>query len=48
MSQNEVTSIAQDIYGFMWFGTQGGLNRFDGYYFQQFKPSEQEEINRVC
>ncbi|TLX71258.1 response regulator [Labilibacter sediminis] len=39
LSQNEVTSIVQDKYGFMWFGTSGGLNRFDGYRFKQFKPS---------
>jgi signal transduction histidine kinase/DNA-binding response OmpR family regulator/streptogramin lyase len=39
LSQNEVTSIAQDNYGFMWFGTRGGLNRYDGYAFKQYKPS---------
>jgi len=38
LSQNEVTSIIQDKYGFMWFGTRGGLNRFDGYNFKRFKP----------
>ncbi len=24
----------------MWFGTRGGLNRYDGYTFKQFKPQE--------
>jgi len=38
LSQNEVTSITSDKYGFMWFGTRGGLNRYDGYKFKQFKP----------
>lgn len=38
LSQSEVTSIIQDKYGFMWMGTRGGLNRFNGYDFLQFKP----------
>lgn len=44
MSQSEVTSIVQDKYGFMWFGTRGGLNRFDGYEFVPYKP-EPHQIN---
>nr|WP_294903004.1 two-component regulator propeller domain-containing protein [uncultured Lacibacter sp.] len=28
---NEVTSVIQDKNGFMWFGTRGGLQCFDGY-----------------
>lgn len=28
---NEVTTIKQDKYGFLWFGTRGGLNKYDGY-----------------
>jgi len=38
LTQNEITAIVQDKYGFMWFGTRGGLNRFDGYEFLKFKP----------
>lgn len=38
LTQNEITAIVQDRYGFMWFGTRGGLNRFDGYEFLKFKP----------
>jgi two-component system sensor histidine kinase ChiS len=37
LSQSVVTSIYQDSQGFMWFGTQDGLNRYDGYEFEVYK-----------
>lgn len=37
LSHNTVNSILQDQFGFMWFGTKDGLNRFDGYSFKVFK-----------
>ncbi len=33
LSQSNVFCIVQDRRGFMWFGTEDGLNRFDGYEF---------------
>ncbi|MCU0224879.1 MAG: ATP-binding protein [Acidobacteria bacterium] len=36
LSQHFVTAIAQDRDGFLWFGTVGGLNRWNGYEFQSF------------
>ncbi len=37
LSQVSVSCILQDSLGFMWFGTQDGLNKFDGYKFTVFK-----------
>ena len=36
LSQTKVSQIVQDDQGFMWFGTQYGLNRYDGYNFKLF------------
>lgn len=36
LSHNEITAIAQDHDGFIWIGTRGGLNRYDGYDFKIF------------
>lgn len=37
LSQTTVSTILQDRYGFMWFGTQDGLNRYDGYNFVVYR-----------
>ena len=37
LSQNSIYSIFQDSKGFMWFCTQEGLNRYDGYSFNSIK-----------
>ena len=36
LSQTRVSQIVEDDQGFMWFGTQYGLNRYDGYSFKTF------------
>jgi signal transduction histidine kinase/ligand-binding sensor domain-containing protein len=36
ISSNTVTSVVQDFKGYLWFGTDEGLNRFDGYAFKQY------------
>ena len=37
LSQSIVNVIHQDQKGFMWFGTEDGLNKYDGYSFKVFK-----------
>ncbi len=36
LSQNDVQCIFQDRQGFIWVGTNDGLNKFDGYEFKTF------------
>jgi len=36
LSQTRVTQILQDDQGFIWFGTESGLRRYDGYRFREF------------
>jgi ligand-binding sensor domain-containing protein/signal transduction histidine kinase len=38
LSQNVVNCIMQDSQGFIWVGTQDGLNRYDGYRFKIYRP----------
>jgi signal transduction histidine kinase/ligand-binding sensor domain-containing protein/CheY-like chemotaxis protein/HPt (histidine-containing phosphotransfer) domain-containing protein len=37
LAQESVLAIVQDPDGFMWFGTQSGLSRYDGYRFTNFR-----------
>ncbi len=41
LSQNTVLSIHQDSQGFMWFGTEDGLNRFDGRSFRHYRNNQE-------
>jgi signal transduction histidine kinase/ligand-binding sensor domain-containing protein len=41
LSQTRVSNIVQDDGGFIWFGTQNGLNRFDGYKCKVFRHDPQ-------
>ena len=47
LSQSFVYSILQDQNGYMWFGTQEGLNRFDGFEFTVFShdPENPQSIS---
>ena len=39
LSENWIKCIYKDLKGFIWFGTNSGLNRFDGYKFELFQKS---------
>ncbi len=47
LPDNSVTSIVQDRYGIMWFGTYNGLIRYDGYNFKAFvhSPSDTNTVS---
>ena len=49
LSQTRVIQIVQDDQGFMWFGSQYGLNRYDGYKFKVFKhePGQTNSLSGV-
>ena len=47
LSQSNVLCILQDSRGFMWFGTQDGLNKYDGYEVKVFRrdPSNKNALS---
>jgi len=49
LSQTRAEKIVQDDQGFLWFGTQYGLDRYDGYEFKVFAhdPSNPDSLSGV-
>ena len=45
LSSNTVNAILKDKYGFMWFGTDDGLNKFDGQDFIIYRHSETDSAS---
>ena len=43
LSNNTVYDVLQDQTGFIWFATDDGLNRFDGYEFKVFRHDPENE-----
>jgi ligand-binding sensor domain-containing protein/signal transduction histidine kinase len=47
LSQSTVHSIIQDNHGFIWIGTEDGLDRFDGYNFIVYR-NDREDSNSIA
>lgn len=51
LADNAVNSICRDSYGFMWFATDNGLCRYDGFSFKHYYPvltgSYSNKINNI-
>ncbi len=45
LSASTVFCIYQDSRGYMWFGTEDGLNRFDGYDFQVYRTRTDDKTS---
>jgi len=45
MTNSSVRCISQDSYGYIWVGTEYGLNRFDGYRFQLYQHNSSDSTS---
>ncbi len=45
LSQSSIFAMMQDKYGYLWFCTQDGLNRFDGYQFTIFRNRPEDSLS---
>lgn len=43
LSHNTIHCLLQDQYGYIWIGTQNGLNKYDGYNFEVYRSNEESE-----
>ncbi len=43
LAHSEVWAIAQDPLGFLWFGTQNGLCKYDGYSFTTYRHNPNDD-----
>ncbi|WP_423146570.1 two-component regulator propeller domain-containing protein [Rubrolithibacter danxiaensis] len=43
LSQNSVSCILKDKWGYLWFGTQEGLNKYDGYKFTVYRHTRKNK-----
>src|ERR1035437_5474724 len=47
LSNNQIECIFKDSRGFMWFGTNFGLNRYDGYQVKVYKSIKNDSTSLI-
>ena len=47
LSNNQIESIFKDSRGFMWFGTNYGMNRYDGYKVKVYKSEKNDTTSLI-
>src|SRR5574339_565162 len=49
MYETNITSVIQDITGFLWFSTNSGIEKYDGYNFTPFinNPDDTNSIDNA-
>jgi ligand-binding sensor domain-containing protein len=45
LPENSVLCILQDHLGYMWFGTQNGLVKYDGYDMKVYQPDPDDSLS---
>ena len=45
LSDDRIHAICEDMSGFIWIGTENGLNRYDGYNFYQFFHDDSDSLS---
>lgn len=45
LSSGLITCICQDLYGYIWIGTEHGLNKFDGYRYTAYHHNKQDSTS---
>lgn len=45
VSSNRFQAICEDKYGFVWIGTENGLNRYDGYSFVSYFHNDKDSLS---
>ena len=45
LSSSKISCITQDSFGYLWVGTEYGLNKFDGYHFSTFLNNPNDSLS---